>query len=129
MRRKSKSTIERGKAMTTAAGDVIGEAAIAATRLVIRKASAAVRSADRALYGRTPKRTGRAAKRKRAAVGTRSRRRSAKRRIRRAVTRTRVKAARVAAARARTRSRTATKTKTNTRSRAPRTARSKRRRS
>lgn len=122
MRRKSKTAIERGKAMTTVAGDAIGDAAIAATRLVIRKASAVVRSADRALYGRTPKR-------KRATMGARSRRRSVKQRTRRAVTRTRAKAVRtrakvmrVAAARARTRSRTAAKTRS-------RTMRSKRRRS
>ena len=101
MRRKSTGTIERGKAITTAAGDAIGGAAVAATRLVIRKASAAVRSADRALYGGTPKR-------KRAATAVKSRRR-AKRRTRRTSTRTAAKVARSAAARARTRSRTATR--------------------
>src|SRR5579859_4586001 len=91
MRGKSKGAVERGKAMTTAAGDAIGGAAIAATRLVIRKASAAVRSADRALYGRTPKR-------KRAATTTKSRRRpAAKRRTRRAVARAGAKVARTAA--------------------------------
>ena len=110
MRRKSKGALERGKSMTAAAGDAIGGAAIAATRLVIRKASAAVRSADRALYGQP-------AKRKRARAATKSRRRPAKRR---ATIRTRAKA-RTAAARARTRSRAMTK------KRRSRTARSKRR--
>jgi len=113
MRRKSKGALERGKSMTAAAGDAIGGAAIAATRLVIRKASAAVRSADHALYGLP-------AKRKRARTATKSKRRSAKRRTRRAMVRTRAKA-RTAAARARTRSRAMTK------KRRGRTTRSKRR--
>jgi hypothetical protein len=38
------------------AGNAIGHAAIAATRVVIRKARRAVQSADRALYGAAPAR-------------------------------------------------------------------------
>ncbi len=110
-RRKSEGALERGKSMTAVAGDAIGGAAIAATRLVIRKASAAVRSADRALYGRTPKR-------KRAAATPTAKRRTPKRR---ANVRTGAKATRAAAARLRPRSRTMSK------KRRSRKARSKRR--
>lgn len=96
MRRRSRRASERGKSLTTAAGEALGGAAVAATRLVIRGASAAVRSADHALYGGTTKR--------RKATG-RSKPRAAKRRM---TKRTSAKRPRVAAARARTRSRMAT---------------------
>jgi hypothetical protein len=112
MRRKSTSAVARGKSMTTAAGDAIGGAAIAATRLVIRKASAAIRSADRALYGGKPKR-------KRRVVAAKARPGSVKRRTRRVTSRTGSKVVRAAATRARTRSRAATR-KTRRRAARPR---------
>jgi hypothetical protein len=56
MRRSSKRPSTRTKSLTTAAGNAIGHAAIAATRVVIRKARRAVQSADRALYGAAPAR-------------------------------------------------------------------------
>lgn len=73
MRRSSKRPSTRTKSLTSAAGDAIGHAAIAATRVVIRKARMAVRSADRALYGAAPvrKRVAVKAAKRRARAGNR----------------------------------------------------------
>jgi hypothetical protein len=51
MRRISKRAASRRKSLSAVAGEAIEQAAIAAARVVIRNASKAVQSADRALYG------------------------------------------------------------------------------
>jgi hypothetical protein len=56
MRRSPKRRSTGTKSLTSAAGRAIGDAAIAATRVVIRKARTAVQSADRALFGAAPAR-------------------------------------------------------------------------
>lgn len=52
----SKRTASRKKSLSAVAGEAIEQAAIAAARVVIRNASTAVQSADRALYGDAPRR-------------------------------------------------------------------------
>jgi hypothetical protein len=52
--RRSPKRRSRTKSLASAAGDAIGHAAIAATRVVIRKARTAVQSAGRALFGAVP---------------------------------------------------------------------------
>jgi hypothetical protein len=54
MRRSPKRRSTGAKSLASAAGNAIGNAAIAATRAVIRKARTAVQSTDRALFGAAP---------------------------------------------------------------------------
>jgi len=49
-------SVARRKSLASTAGNAIGGVAIAATRLMVRKARTAVRSADQALYGHPSRR-------------------------------------------------------------------------